>query len=67
MIQEVRKKLSVGASESDEFVGRTVVVQGSKIDDVVKIITETFKVPFKYIKTEDKEKTKEKKDKVKGK
>lgn len=54
LIQELRKKLSVGVSETDEFNIFTILVQGDKIDEVISMLTDYFKVPFKYIVVEDK-------------
>lgn len=54
LIQELRKKLSVGVSETDEFNIFTILVQGDKIDEVISMLTDYFKVPFKYVVVEDK-------------
>lgn len=49
LISELRKKLSVGVSETEEFVFPTIIVQGSKINECIEMLTENFCVPFKYI------------------
>ena len=49
LVHVLRQKLQVGVSDGINNEQLGIVVQGRKIKEVLKILTETFKVPLKYI------------------